>query len=148
MPDVADVELSVAPRLFNRAVRNVLLNASRYARARIVIQWERRSEDLALEVVDDGPGIAESDRKRVFDPFTRADRSRSRDSGGIGLGLAIVRRIVEVHGGDVYADEAEGGGARIVMLWPLAHGSKPVTASNVAYSSGLYPRVSFSSPRK
>lgn len=144
--DVTDIELAVAPRLFNRAVRNVLLNASRYAKGRIIILWERRGEHLAIEVLDDGPGIAEPDRSRIFDPFMRADRSRSRDSGGLGLGLAIVRRIVEVHGGDVYADEADGGGARIVMRWPLSLQAPPVASTNVAY--GPYPGVSFSSPRK
>ena len=67
---------------------------------------------------DDGPGIPAPDRARVFEPFLRLDASRDRHTGGFGLGLAIVRRIALVHGGEIRLDAAEGGGARFAMLLP------------------------------
>ena len=65
-----------------------------------------------------GRGVPAADRERIFEPFARVDHSRSRESGGAGLGLAIVRRIVNSHGGTVSVTEAEEGGARFVCTWP------------------------------
>ena len=67
---------------------------------------------------DDGPGIPPEQREHVFEPFARVDESRDRESGGAGLGLAIVRRIVVGHGGDVRATASPSGGARFVIDWP------------------------------
>ena len=73
-----------------------------------------------MAVEDDGPGIAEKDRERVFQPFTRLDDSRTRASGGYGLGLSIVSRIAFWFGGQVTVDRSESlGGARFVMSWPV-----------------------------
>ena len=69
-------------------------------------------------VEDDGPGIAEADRERVFDRFVRLDDARSRDAGGSGLGLAIVREIARSHGGDVRVDASPLGGARFTLRVP------------------------------
>ena len=71
-----------------------------------------------IDVHDDGPGIPESDRKRVFQPFTRLDDSRTRASGGYGLGLSIVNRIAYWHGGRVRVGESDLGGAKFSFLWP------------------------------
>ena len=71
-----------------------------------------------IEVTDDGPGIPEAALDQVFERFYRADPSRSRKSGGAGLGLSIVHAIVEAHGGTVVAAQADAGGTRITIELP------------------------------
>lgn len=130
--DVADRQLTLAvhadaapahhvcdPRLLARALLNLIRNAARYASNTITIRAEAGSAGaLRLTVEDDGPGIPEPDRARVFEPFLRLDASRDRHTGGFGLGLAIVRRIALVHGGEVRLDAATAGGARFAVLLP------------------------------
>ncbi|MGI9592486.1 MAG: ATP-binding protein [Myxococcota bacterium] len=106
------------PRHFRRAIENLLLNAFRHAESRVVLAWEALPGATRITVEDDGPGIAPEQREQIFEPFARVDESRDRESGGAGLGLAIVRRIVVGHGGDVRAGSAAGGGARFVIEWP------------------------------
>ncbi|WP_241341853.1 ATP-binding protein, partial [Burkholderia cenocepacia] len=77
-----------------------------------------RSGALVLSVDDDGPGIPAAERARVFEPFQRLDSSRDRQTGGFGLGLAIVRRVAQVHGGDVRLEDSPLGGARFVITLP------------------------------
>lgn len=118
-------QLNTDPRLFERALSNLLSNALRHAEKRIVVTIEGVGKSdvdaqLQIAVEDDGPGIAEADRERVFEPFTRLDESRSRSSGGVGLGLAIVRRILQAQGGAVWIEASANGGARVVTRWPLA----------------------------
>jgi signal transduction histidine kinase len=71
-------------------------------------------------VDDDGPGIPEQDRARVFERFVRLDEARGRESGGVGLGLAIVAELVREHGGTVVATDGPLGGARFEVRLPLA----------------------------
>ena len=71
-----------------------------------------------MRVIDDGPGIPEADLGHVFEPFFRVDRSRSRKTGGYGLGLSICRRIVEAHGGTITASNNPGRGATITLRFP------------------------------
>jgi signal transduction histidine kinase len=68
--------------------------------------------------LDSGPGVSAEDSARLFDRFYRTDRARSRDQGGTGLGLAIARSIVEAHGGKIWVDSPEGGGADFVFEVP------------------------------
>lgn len=75
-------------------------------------------EFVVLTVDDDGPGIPLADRDRVFDRFTRLDEGRSRDAGGMGIGLAMVRTIADRHGGSVTIGDAPLGGARFVVRLP------------------------------
>ena len=81
-----------------------------------------RAGDDALRVVidDDGPGIPEADFERVFQPFVRLEESRSRETGGIGLGMAIARSIVRGHGGEIELANRPGGGLRVVIRLPIA----------------------------
>lgn len=101
-----------------RALNNLLQNASRYARQQIVIelQWSTTGQ-VSICVDDDGPGIPPEQRQALFDPFVRGDRSRSRDTGGVGLGLAIVARIMRHHQGGVCAEDSVLGGARLRLWW-------------------------------
>ena len=106
------------PRLMGLAVSNLLSNASRYADNAVQCTVRREGDGYAIAVEDDGQGIPESDRQSVFKAFTRLDDSRNRETGGYGLGLAIVLRIAALHGGDIRVSESdELGGARFVLTW-------------------------------
>jgi two-component system sensor kinase ParS len=107
------------PRLMELALNNLLVNALRYARSRVRIEFTRDHDVYRLVVEDDGDGIPEADRAAVFRAFTRLDTSRNRDTGGFGLGLAIVARIASLHRGRVMAGSSRAlGGARLAMEWP------------------------------
>jgi signal transduction histidine kinase len=101
-----------------RVVRNLLDNADRYAGNVVEVTLASSNGTVDLVVEDDGPGIPEADRERVFDRFTRLDEGRTRDAGGAGIGLAMVRAIVERHGGGVRAEQGHAGGARFVVSLP------------------------------
>jgi signal transduction histidine kinase len=94
-----------------RVLRNLVDNARRHARAEVLVTVVRDGDEAVLEVADDGPGVPEADRARVFERFVRLDDARARSDGGSGLGLAIVSEVVAAHGGTVELGEAPGGGA-------------------------------------
>jgi two-component system sensor histidine kinase RstB len=101
------------------AVKNLLRNAIKYAKTQILISAETAGDLVRLHVDDDGIGIPPEERQRVFSAFTRLDRSRDRATGGYGLGLAIVRLVLEQHGGTATVDASPLGGARFTLTWPL-----------------------------
>lgn len=111
--------VSVRRTPLRRALRNILENAQRYGGgARVSV--ERGSETLTIRVDDDGPGIPSGDLERVFDPFTRLETSRSRETGGIGLGLPIARAILRAHGGEVMlGPRPDAPGLRATVTLPL-----------------------------
>ncbi|OIJ98356.1 sensor histidine kinase [Streptomyces colonosanans] len=100
-----------------RVVRNLLDNAIRYAVDRIVVSLGVRDGTATLVVADDGPGIPEADRRRVFERFTRLDGARARDTGGSGLGLAIAHEVITAHNGHIHIEDHHPG-ARIVVRIP------------------------------
>jgi signal transduction histidine kinase len=104
--------------LLLRAVRNVVDNAARFAKDRVEIGVERTTGSVRIVVDDDGDGVAEADRERIFERFTRLEESRTRDAGGAGLGLAITRTVVEAHGGTVTCAASPLGGARFTLELP------------------------------
>ncbi len=106
------------PRFMARALTNLARNAAKYASGRLRIGFERGDQGCLIHVDDDGPGIPEADRERIFKPFVRLDSSRSRDTGGHGLGLAIVQRVMAWHGGSITIGTSQLGGARFTLCWP------------------------------
>jgi signal transduction histidine kinase len=101
-------------------LRNLTDNAARHARTRIALSvGEDGADGVLLAVEDDGAGIAEADRERIFERFERLDGARARDAGGSGLGLAIASEIVKAHGGSIRATEGRLGGARFEVRLPL-----------------------------
>ncbi|MCG8313723.1 MAG: ATP-binding protein [Pseudomonadales bacterium] len=106
-------------RYVHRVVQNYVGNALRYAESRVRISYNVIGDIFRIDVEDDGPGISDEDRKRVFQPFTRLDDSRTRASGGYGLGLSIVARIAYWHGGKVKVGASDAlGGAKFSFMWP------------------------------
>ncbi|WP_437971653.1 HAMP domain-containing sensor histidine kinase [Sorangium sp. So ce260] len=112
------------PVLLRRAIDNLLENAHKYTeRTSAAIEVVARGGDqVAIEVIDKGIGIAAADLSRVFRPFFRADRSRTRATGGLGLGLALAKRIVDAHGGRIELVSAPNEGTRARVLLPIGHG--------------------------
>ena len=114
----AEVEsVRCEPRYMARALVNLLRNARAHAHSRVAVSLRREGELTILEVDDDGGGIPACERERVFEPFTRLDHARGRDSGGFGLGLAIVRQVARWHGGDATIGDSPLGGTRVSITW-------------------------------
>lgn len=108
-------------RLLARALANLLGNAAKYAQGRIVLSAHQAGPDaIHIAVEDDGPGIPPDARERVFEPFHRLDREQDHAVGGYGLGLAIARKAVQLHGGTLSVDRSTLGGARFLLILPMA----------------------------
>ena len=116
-----------------RMVRNLVDNAARYARSSVSlgVRTETVGDGVwaVVEVTDDGPGVPEGERVRVFDRFVRLQEGRDRGSGGTGLGLAIVAELVAAHGGFVQVGQAPGGGASFRVRLPADRSQPPSSAS-------------------
>ncbi|MDF3337603.1 HAMP domain-containing sensor histidine kinase [Mycolicibacterium septicum] len=116
---VAETRLAGDAQALSRVLRNLTNNAARHAKSRIDISLREQDGIAVLTISDDGPGIPEADRLRVFDRFVRLDSDRSRDGGGTGLGLAIVAEIVAAHGGTVAMTDRPGGGTVVRVRLPI-----------------------------
>lgn len=115
----SEVPCFAAPREVRQVLTNLLDNAVRHATSRVAITLTRGStpqEPVMLTVSDDGPGIPDADRERIFDRFVRLDAPRSREEGGTGLGLAIAKQSARTQGGDVLALATEQGASFRVTL--------------------------------
>ncbi|NMZ13992.1 ATP-binding protein [Pseudomonas proteolytica] len=109
--------IQIEPRFMARAVINLLRNAIRYAEHRVEVSLVKFGSGYEVRVCDDGPGVPEDGRERIFQPFTRLDASRDRRTGGFGLGLALVQRVSQWHGGQVQVLDSQWGGASFRMTW-------------------------------
>ena len=110
--------VEVDRRYLHRAVQNLVGNACRYADQKIQVRFSSTQDSCRIDVDDDGPGIPEEQRERIFSAFSRLDDSRTRKSGGYGLGLSIVRRILYWHNGHAMASQSTLGGAKLSLIWP------------------------------
>jgi two-component system sensor histidine kinase CpxA len=114
------------PALLRSAIENVVRNAVRYTAAGtdVEIRLERRIGDhggeIAVRVIDSGPGVPEEALERIFQPFYRIDDARNRQTGGAGLGLSIADRAVRLHGGRVHASNRPEGGLEVEIRIPAA----------------------------
>lgn len=112
--------IQIEPRFMARAVINLLRNAIRYADHRVEVSLVKFGSGYEVRVNDDGPGVPLEGRTKIFEPFLRLDTSRDRRTGGFGLGLALVKRVSQWHGGQVEVLDSEWGGASFRMTWAYA----------------------------
>lgn len=111
--------VQVKPKALRRALRNLIDNAQRYGRDP-VLAWRMADDRVEIIIDDDGPGIPEDRIRDVFQPFLRLEQSRSRETGGHGLGLSIARSIILEHGGTITLSNRDTGGLRALLALPLA----------------------------
>lgn len=123
-------------RYLHRVLQNLAGNATRYATNKIIVSANVQKNKAVICVEDDGQGIPEKDREKVFIPFARLDDSRTRASGGYGLGLSIVSRIAFWFNGEMKVDESPAlGGARFMMKWPVRPVGGAITADEITQQS-------------
>jgi signal transduction histidine kinase len=108
------------PERVHQVVANLLENAVRYTPrgGTVEVRARRGTDGVTIEVLDEGPGIPESEQSRVFERFYRADAARASSDGGAGLGLAIARWIVDLHGGQIHPERRDPHGCRMVVTLP------------------------------
>lgn len=118
IPD--DAEAMVDPELIVRAVSNLLRNAVHHAGSAgpITVSTRTLDNEIELTVADCGPGVPESELPKLFDPFYRVDASRTRETGGVGLGLSIVKTCVEACHGSVLCRNRQPSGLEVIMRLP------------------------------
>jgi two-component system, OmpR family, sensor histidine kinase CpxA len=126
--------------LLHSAVENVVRNAIRYTQEQSSVEIELSREqgdkgpEAVLRVSDSGPGVPEDTLEKLFEPFYRLDEARGRQTGGVGLGLAITERAVRFHGGRVSADNRAESGLRIEIRLPLIPPVQEIPVQSVPVS--------------
>jgi signal transduction histidine kinase len=105
------------PAALKRCLGNLIDNAVKYGKSATVMVNDH-DKQLQIHILDHGPGIPEAELERVFEPFYRLENSRSRDTGGTGLGLGIARNIAQMHGGDLLLRNRQGGGLEALLTLP------------------------------
>ena len=126
------------PRYLHRALQNLVSNAMRHAESKVRLSYSIDGERCRVDVEDDGPGVPEDAWEHIFTPFLRLDDSRTRASGGHGLGLSIVRRIIYWHAGRAHVGRSTHlGGACFSLVWPR---EQPAVECRPAKNFSLSPR--------
>ncbi len=120
----ADLTADGDPERVHQVVANLLENAVRYSPAggTVEVRARRSPAGVVIEILDEGPGIPDAERARVFERFERIDPARTTSNGGAGLGLSIARWIVDLHGGDIHPENREPHGCRMVVTLPAPNG--------------------------
>ena len=115
-----DLDAFGDPERLHQVVANLVENASRFSpeQGEVLLRSHEFPGRTVIEVLDEGPGIDEADSERIFERFYRPDAARTSDDGGAGLGLAIARWIVDLHGGTIRAERRQPHGARLVVELP------------------------------
>lgn len=118
--DPDDLTADGDPERVHQVIANLLENAVRHSPSggTVEVRARRHDDGVVIEVLDEGPGIPEDERTRVFDRFERLDPARSSSDGGAGLGLAIARWIVDLHGGEIHPETRVPRGCRMVVTLP------------------------------
>lgn len=107
------------PHFISRALNNYITNAIKYGKDTIKVSLSVNNNECFIVVEDNGEGVSDEFKTVVFDAFSRGDESRNRETGGFGLGLAIVCRIMEWHKGEALIKDSELGGAAFILKWPI-----------------------------
>ena len=121
MPSSPEVVAEIDPDRMRTVIRNLLENAIKYSlpdSRPVEVSASQNGGRVVIRVTDDGPRIPEGDRASLFLPFFRVDRSRSKKTGGYGLGLSIAKRIVEAHGGTIAVENNPQRGSSFVVTLP------------------------------
>jgi signal transduction histidine kinase len=113
------ITVLMRPRALKRAIVNIVDNAIRYG-GRTELSLTRDREEAVIRIADHGPGITVAERENVLRPFYRCEGSRSRDTGGIGLGLSIASDTINAHGGTLALSETPGGGLTVEVRLPAS----------------------------
>jgi signal transduction histidine kinase len=118
-----DVNILCRPAALRRAISNIVDNAIKYGnKAALVLSCEANVVRIVID--DEGPGIPQSERDRVFEPFYRIENARSPDQAGVGLGLSVARSIILEHGGEISLGSSAGGGLSVKLEFPIGAGVK------------------------
>jgi two-component system sensor histidine kinase SenX3 len=133
-PEVTGVVVQGDRRQLTSAVGNLVENAVKYSEpgGRVEVRTDLTDGAVEIVVVDEGVGIPQRDLDRIFERFYRVDRARSRETGGSGLGLSIVRHVATNHGGEVRVESAEGEGSTFTLRLPAGRAPTPSTVSEPA----------------
>lgn len=121
VPTARAVIVEVDGEKIRTVLRNLVENAVKYSLPRsrpVELSAVMNADTVVVRVTDDGAGIPDGDVARIFEPFFRADRSRSKTTGGYGLGLSICKRVMEAHGGSIRVERPAGGGASFILTFP------------------------------
>ncbi|OOF86553.1 two-component system sensor histidine kinase CpxA [Rodentibacter ratti] len=115
----SDIFLNGNPELLQSAVENIVRNALKYTKSKIKLSIFVQEETLKIRIDDNGSGVPPDEFEKIFQPFYRVDETRTRSTGGTGLGLTIVLNIIKEHQGKVWAEESELGGLTVTIELPL-----------------------------
>lgn len=117
IPDKGNFTLNLDAEKIKIVIRNVIDNALKYSTGKVEISINDKKDTIELSITDKGSGISAEDQKLIFEPFYRADRSRSRKTGGFGLGLSITKRIMDAHKGKINLASKPGEGTTITLVF-------------------------------
>jgi len=117
-----DIEVKVDPEQIKTVFKNILTNAIKFSRPDsepVRVRVKRRPSDIVVQIVDNGIGIPPDELRFIFEPFYRVDKSRTKDTGGYGLGLSLCKTIMEAHGGRIVIESTPNVGTTVLLHFPV-----------------------------